>query len=485
MDNPGILLKYNLKLIKRELTLEDIFYTLTKLIKDAVIVTDSSRKIVFLNKASEKIFGYLSEEVLAKSVCMILPQDILANETGSKSGSKEKFIEAVGKSKDGRKIPLEISKTYWESEKGQFFTLLLRDVSARKSTEEKLRYLSFHDNLTGLYNRSYFDEELKRLDTKRQLPLSVIICDIDGFKLVNDAFGYKKGDYLLKGLSKILKKSCRSEDILARWGGDEFVILLPKTDDKGIQEIISRIENKIDSVGSGEIPFNISLGYSTKAKPSESIETILKEAETSMKQKKLVRSKKVSSDIIATIEKNLHEKSFETREIYERIKKLALAIGRTLKLSKADMDNLALFSDFHDIGKAAIKASILNKKAKLVEKEWQIMKMHPEIGYRIAKSSTELVKIADAVLAHHENWDGTGYPYHLKGQKIPVLARIIAVVEAYDVMTKGRPYKGPISREEAIGELKRNAKKQFDPQIVSKFEELMKLKEDNLSLFPD
>ena len=204
-----------------------------------------------------------------------------------------------------------------------------------------------------------------------------------------------------------------------------------------------------------------------------------------MKQKKLLRSKKVSSDIIASIEKKLHEKSAETRETYDRIKNLALAIGRSLKLQKADMDNLALFSDFHDIGKAAIKASILNKKARLVEKEWQIMKMHPEIGYRIAKSSTELVMIADAILAHHENWDGTGYPYHLKGSKIPVLARIIAVVEAYDVMTKGRTYKKPVSREEAIEELTRNAKKQFDPRIVNSFIELMKLKEDNLSLFPE
>ena len=478
-------MKYNFKLTKRELILEDIFYTLTNLIKDAIIVANSSRKIVFWNKASERIFGYSSAEVLAKSISVVLPQDILANTTGLKSNSKDKYIEAVGRNKDGHKIPLEISKTYWESEKGQFFTLILRDVTSRKSTEEKLWYLSFHDNLTGLYNRSYFDEELKRLDTKRQLPLSVVICDIDGFKLVNDAFGYKKGDELLKGLSKILKKSCRSEDILARWGGDEFVILLPKTDGKGTQDIISRIENVSGAVGSGEIPFNISIGYSTKAKPSENIETVLKEAETSMKQKKLLRSKKVSSDIIASIEKKLHEKSAETRETYDRIKNLALAIGRSLKLQKADMDNLALFSDFHDIGKAAIKASILNKRAKLVEKEWQIMKMHPEIGYRIAKSSNELVMIADAILAHHENWDGTGYPYHLKGSKIPVPARIIAVVEAYDVMTNGRAYKKPISRGEAIEELNRNAKKQFDPRIVNSFVQLIKLKEDNLSLFPE
>jgi PAS domain S-box/diguanylate cyclase (GGDEF) domain len=478
-------LEHHLKLTKRELIIEEIFYTLTNLTKDAIIVADSSRKIVYWNKASERIFGYSSAEVSAQSIGIVLPQDILVNEAGSKSGSKDKYIEIVGRNKDGRKIPLEISKTYRESEKGQFFTLILRDISARKSTEEKLRYLSFHDNLTGLYNRSYFDEELRRLDTTRQLPLSVIICDIDGFKLVNDAFGYKEGDELLRSFSKILKKSCRSEDILARWGGDEFVILLPKTVGQGIHDIITRIEDKSRAIGSGDTPFNVSIGYSTKTMSSENIEDVLKEAETSMKQKKLIHSKKVSIDIIASIEKKLHEKSIGTREIYERIKKLALATGRSLKLSKADMDNLALLSDFHDIGKAAIKARILNKKARLVEKEWQIVRMHPEIGYRIAKSSTQLAMIADAILAHHENWDGTGYPYHLKGSKIPVLSRIIAVIEAYDVMTKGRPYKEPVSQEEAIGELKRNAKKQFDPKVVNTFVELMKLKEDNLSLFPE
>ncbi len=145
-----------------------------------------------------------------------------------------------------------------------FFTLIVRDITIRKNTEEKLRYLSFHHRLTSLYNRSYFDEELQKLDTTRQLPLSIIIGDIDGFKLVNDAFGYKEGDDLLKSLAKVLKESCRSDDILARWGGDEFVILLPKTDSRVAAEIISRIEKKSKSIGSIEIPLNISLGFSIK-----------------------------------------------------------------------------------------------------------------------------------------------------------------------------------------------------------------------------
>ncbi len=464
--------------------LEDIFYSLTNLVRDAIIVTDSSRKIVYWNKASERIFGYLSSDVLGRTISIVLPQDILSFNGKTRTNLKEKFMEIIGRKKDGHKIPLEISRTYWESDKGHFFTLVLRDVTARKNTEEKLKYMSFHDNLTGLYNRSYFEEELQRLDTTRQLPLSIIIGDIDGFKLVNDAFGYKEGDGLLKSIARVLKDSCRSEDILARWGGDEFVILLPKTDLIGIQEIISRIEKKSREVSSGEIPLNISLGFATKDKPLDNIERVIKEAEDSMKQKKLIQSKKVSNEIIESIEKRLREKSRESNEVYDRVKTLALMLGRAIKLPKADMDNLAMLSDFHDIGKVTIKTRILTKKSKLAEEEWQIMRMHPEIGYRIAKSSTQLAQIADAILAHHENWDGTGYPYRIKGSKIPLLARVIAIAEAFDVMTCGRSYKKAISRDESLKELRRCSKKQFDPQLISKFMEIMQQKEANLSLFP-
>jgi diguanylate cyclase (GGDEF)-like protein/PAS domain S-box-containing protein len=486
------------KIIKRELLSEEIFYSLTNIVKDAIISADSFRKIVYWNRAAEKIFSYTSSEILGKSIGLVIPQDNLSfsglngrvkdknNNIGknqSQNKNKEKFIEIIGRRKDGSKIPLEISVTSWESDKGLFFTLIIRDITIRKNTEEKLRYLSFHDNLTSLYNRSYFDEELQRLDTTRQLPLSIIIGDIDGFKLVNDAFGYKEGDDLLKSLAKVLKESCRSDDILARWGGDEFVILLPKTDSRVTAEIISRIEKKSKSIGSNEIPLNISLGFSIKDRPAQNIESIIKEAENSMKQTKLLQSKKVSSAIIASIEKKLQEKSYQSHDVVERVKNLAVLLGKAIKLPKIEMDNLALLVSFHDIGKVAIKESILAKKTKLADKEWEVMKMHPEIGYRIAKTSTQLVQIADAILAHHENWDGSGYPYHVKGIKIPIISRIIAIAKAYDVMTYGRNYKKAISKEEAVRELKGCSKKQFDPQLVSKFIEVIEDREENLSLF--
>ncbi len=370
---------------------------------------------MYWNKASEAIFGYSDNEIMGNQIDKILPHLPLSFEGNGRKKINKKFVEIIGVKKSGEKIPFETSITSWESEKGVFFTLIVRDITERKSTEEKLLYLSFHDNLTGLYNRSYFDEELKRLNTTRQLPLSIIIGDIDGFKLVNDAFGYKEGDELLKSVAKILKDSCRTEDILARWGGDEFVILLPKTNTEGIKEIIARIEKKKKEIASGEIPLNISLGYATKKKTTQNIEVIIKEAENSMKQKKLIQSKKVSSAIISSIEKKLKEKNLFPQEASERIKKLAMDFGKSIKLARPEMENLLILADFHEIGKVAIKKNILLKKSKLEDKEWHIMKMHPEIGYRIAKSSIRLAQVSDAILHHHENWDGTGYPYHLKG----------------------------------------------------------------------
>jgi diguanylate cyclase (GGDEF)-like protein/PAS domain S-box-containing protein len=469
--------------IKRELLLEDIFFSLTNIVKDAIIVTDTHRNIVYWNMAAERIFGYKDSVIMGKSLDKVLPHIILSQDEQGDLKSKKNFFEAIGNNNNGKKIPLEVSVSTWESEKGSFVTLIVRDVADRKSTEEKLKYLSFHDNLTGLYNRSYFDEELQRLDTTRQLPLSIIIGDIDGFKLVNDAFGYKEGDKLLKKLSKVLKDSCRSEDMLARWGGDEFVILLPGTDIQGVYEIIARIEKKSREINSGEIPLNISLGFSTKDKPEQSIDSVIKEAENSMKQKKLLQSKKVSNSIVASIEKRLKEKNPFSIQDSERVKNLAIAFGKTMKLSRTDMENLSMLADFYDIGKVAIKANILKKNSMLAENEWQIMRMHPEIGYRIAKASPKLSQISDAILHHHENWDGSGYPYHISGNRIPLISRIIAVVTAFDVMVHGRNYKKAIGREKALMELKSNARIQFDPRIVSRFIEMMQEKEENLSLF--
>jgi len=378
--------------------------------------------------------------------------------------------------KNGRAIWYEGLITPFFSQKGKLVAIegIMRDISGRKKTEERLSYMSFHDRLTDLYNRAYFEEELKRLDTRRQLPLSVIIGDVNGLKLINDAFGHKEGDKILKGCAEVLKKCCRTEDIVARWGGDEFSILLPKTDEDVLSEIIKRVKHKSTKTKKSKIPLSISLGMSTKNKNYQDFSKVIKKAEDNMYRHKLIDSKSIISSIISSLEKILFEKSVKTERHTEKVKEMSLKLAKSIKLSKIKIEELSLLASIYDIGKVAILDIILNKKENLSKREWETIKRHPEIGYRIALASHQLSSIAEYILTAHEWWNGTGYPQGLKGEDIPVLSRIIAVVDAYEAMVTGRPHKKAISKNAAIKELDKCSSTQFDPKMVEKFITILK-----------
>ncbi|MBM3702172.1 MAG: diguanylate cyclase [Actinobacteria bacterium] len=377
--------------------------------------------------------------------------------------------------KNGTVIWYEETITSFFSREGKLIAIesILHNISERKKMEERLSYMSFHDSLTDLYNRAYFEEELKRLDTKRQLPLSIIIGDINGLKLINDAFGHKEGDRLLKSCGNVLKNCCRAEDIVARWGGDEFSMILPKTNEEVALEIVSRIRKRSSRTSGGKIPLSIAIGVSTKSKSHQDFAKIIKKAEDDMYRHKLIEAKSIISSIISSLEKTLFEKSIKTEKHTARIKEMALELGKSIKLPPNEIDELSLLATIHDIGKVAILDVILNKKENLSKREWDTIKRHPEIGYRIAVSSKQLSSIAEYILTVHEWWDGNGYPQRLKGENIPVLSRIIAIVDAYEVMTTGRPYKKAISKEEAIAEFKKCSGTQFDPELVKRFVKIL------------
>ncbi len=350
------------------------------------------------------------------------------------------------------------------------------DITERKKAEEEILHLSFHDHLTGLYNRRFFEEELKRLDTERQLPLSFIMGDLNSLKIINDVFGHDEGDKLLKEVAEIMKSVCRSDDILARWGGDEFVILLPKTSAADTEDIVERIKNECGKTNSRKIPASLSLGAATKEKVSQDIQSIVIDAEGNMYKNKLAQKESLTSSIIFALEQALYEKSSETKEHTDRMHDFALKLGKSARLSSHQLDELSLLASLHDIGKVAIPEKILLKKGKLTEKEWSTIKRHPEIGFNIAQSSPQIAHIAKSILSCHENFDGSGYPMGLKGHAIPAISRIILIVDAYDVMTSGRAYKPAMSKEDAIKELKRCAGTQFDPELVDKFIEIISKK---------
>ena len=349
----------------------------------------------------------------------------------------------------------------------QRLILAAHHYQLQKKTEDQIRYASFHDSLTGLYNRAYFEEEMARFSVSRELPVSVIMGDVNNLKLTNDIFGHSEGDRLLKALAGIIQSSCRENDIIARWGGDEYIILLPDTSPAQAELIVSRIRNLCAESKSFLLHFSISLGTAARETSDQKMEDVVRIAEEKMYNIKVLESKENRENVINSMLGRLARSGYETGEHIERMKKMAVIVARKMGLPGRQVDDLELYAALHDIGKAAMCEDLLSKPDKLTPEEWKKMKYHTEIGYRIVHSFPELNHAADAVLYHHERWDGAGYPLGLKTEQIPLLVRLLSIIEAYDVMTHERPYKKAVPPGEALEELRRQAGKQFDPRLVT------------------
>jgi len=441
-----------------------------------IFKTNSKGKVKLINPHMAEILGFdsISETIrhyndLKKELYVDSERRDQFIKLMQENGEVNNFIyQAYDKNKNTMWLEMDarVSKKY---EDGTFvIDGFCWDITERKKNQEKIKYIGFHDKLTNLYNRAFLEEEIKRIDTKRQLPISIIMGDLNNLKIINDTYGHQKGDKLIKKAARLFEKSCREEDIIARWGGDEFVVLLPQTSLKESEEIIKRIEQEI-AKEEGELAVSIALGNASKLDIEEDLMMVLSKAEDRMYKNKISSRKSARSSVLSAFLTSLKEKSSETEEHVSRMIQIANEFAEEIGLSNSEKDRLQLLTQMHDIGKIAVPEEILNKGTELSEKEWELMKKHTETGFRITSNIEDFAHISYEILHHHEHWNGCGYPDGLAGDKIPMLSRMLSIIDAYDVMISGRPYQSSMTEKQALEELQKCAGTQFDPKLVDKF----------------
>lgn len=452
--------------------------------EEAICGIDLEGRCTFLNLSGMELLGIKKEseivgqqivDRLTKKVLLqeetTVTQDILDKLTNKqKSHSDQAYFTRI----DGTRFPVE----YFVKPKISNGTLLggiltFLDITERKGKQVEIDRLRFHDPLTGLFNHIKFEKMKSDYDSEKYLPLSIIMGDINGLKRINQHYGHHEGDQLLKAVTKVLSENIPKNAHIARSGEDEFSVILPNMDSMKVFWHIQRIQEAIkrynDQLTDDQAAINLALGYETKYTMEFGIQKVISNAQDYMDKQKMLNQDSMRSALLTSIKTTLLARSQFTEEHAERLVTLSKKVGKVMKLSSYQMDELALLAELHDVGKIGIDDSILNKPGKLTDEEMAEMKKHSFIGYQIVKSIQGLDDIALPILHHHERSDGHGYPDGLTRYNIPLLSRIISVVDAYDAMTQDRPYRKAMSQEKALAEIKRNSGTQFDPEIVAFF----------------
>jgi diguanylate cyclase len=456
----------------------DLFQTTLHSIADGVVSIDRKGIVQVFNQSAEEISGFSSYEVIGRNILDLLH---LIDEKNNEEITCyiEDFIDIDNFSRDdlsitiksGEVVPIEysISQIINSSGKIDGAVMVFRDIREKRDRLNRISFLSNHDQLTGLYNRYYYEGQIENIIKEENLPLTLAIMDVNGLKLTNDAFGHLMGDRLLKTLSVVLKEQCRQKDMIFRVGGDEFVIMMPNTTEEEAKEVFTSIYRNLEKIKIEKIVISVSIGWATSTNKIDNMDDIYTKAEEFMYRKKIAEGQSMRNRTVKVILDTLNEKNKRERIHSQNVSKISRKIAEIMKFEPEVVKEIELAGLLHDIGKIAIDENILNKDGVLTESEYNQIKRHPECGYQIMKSADSYSKLADYILSHHERWDGMGYPRGLSGESIPLIARIINVADAYEAMTADRPYRDAMSHEEALSEINRCSGKQFDPLIADAF----------------
>lgn len=443
-------------------------------INDGVIAMDKDENIKFINESARNLIGYKDDKIEGKLNDVLKLLDPKTREEVQVLDLTQKCERILLRTDEKECITLCQVTSIPKKNKGKMgYVMSISDISQEKKLKDNIIYLTFNDQLTGIYNRTYYEEQISTYNDTEYLPVSIIITDLNGLKLTNDVFGHQVGDELIKSASQILKKSCRNSDLIARIGGDEFIIVLPNTDKKAVGVIANRIKKSCNEENAVFGKLSMAIGTATKEDADQDISQTINEADKTMYSNKFSESKKYREEILLYIKNKLQGISSSNDENDMNSLNTLLQMGKLMNLSQKELEEISLYAEMGDVGMISISDDIKKKTTKLDEKEWDIVKKHTEAGYKIASSIQKFTPVADYILCHHERWDGTGYPQNLRGEEIPLISRMISIVESFTAMINKRNYKKAMSKKEAISEISRCSGTQFDPSLVEIFKSVV------------
>ena len=447
--------------------------------EDTAKVLSSVFDVVFLIEDDGGLILYNDESAFFDKKVYI--RDFALKEDANKI---QKIIQGARKKENVKDVRIKLTDANYgmdwadvyvaRDEKNDAIYLALKDITEGQMRIERLSEAGVFDPLTGAYYRSRLPELLRKIDKPENLPIAFFMFDVNGMKIVNDIFGYAEGNSLLTKCATILSLASPPRGIMVRMSGDEFMLMVPKCSKQEREYIAEKVAQYTSEEASEMITPDISIGIGAKESEKQNVETALRKTEEKLITVRSRDSASFKNSIVKDLLRHLSNKNYETTKHVVRVKGLSLMLGESIGLGQERMTTLSLAADIHDIGKVVIPDEILGKRGNLTREDWEQIKRHPVISYSIANALPKYRSTSEAVLYHHEFWDGSGYPEGLKGEEIPLLSRILSIADAYDIMLNTTHYKPrSFTPKEALNEIKHCAGTQFDPNLVRYFIKMM------------
>ena len=460
----------NIRDLNNRLIAENRFHNQVLMDTDeGIIILSSDHKHLVINPAAEKMIGWKADSLNGEIIKRIFKN----RETFFRYSARNsrRFIPICIEAEDGSERQLSLRVSAMKNADGAIEGTMIHLQSIRFNQEnlEQIIYISNHDALTGLFNRGYIERQMQELDEEERMPISVLMGDVNGLKFTNDVFGHYAGDHLLFLVSEAIRKNCREAHVAARWGGDEFVVLMPNTDEDAACAIAERIHGECLQYQADKLIVSISFGCATKKTGGKRMREYLIKAEDLMYKHKTTDSILFKTAMAEKIKARLLDSGYKTVNEINALEELCRRVAPCFYLSEKETEELGFLARVHDYGMIAINSYLLEKPSGLTDEEWKEIKKHSETGYRILNTVMNRPEIGELVLTHHEYWNGNGYPMGLSQKRIPWLSRIFSVIDAYTAMTSERPYRGAYSSKEAVDRLIGEKGAQFDPQAIDTF----------------